>query len=99
LVRVLLFDSDWTDSDENMFVMVVTPVASLAMPIAVVRDLLTDPFPPQQFLILGTPAQAAGNQRETALVKHGEGVIRTLGTLLRYNALAKRIINPEVAYY
>ena len=32
----LLFDSDWADSDENMFAMMVTPVASLAMRIAVV---------------------------------------------------------------
>jgi hypothetical protein len=25
-ILMLLFDSDWTDSDENMFVMVVVPL-------------------------------------------------------------------------
>jgi hypothetical protein len=31
--------------------------------------------------------------------RNGEAGIRTLGTLLGYNALAKRIINLEVAHY
>ena len=31
-----LFDSDRADPDEHMFVLVITPVASLALPIAVV---------------------------------------------------------------
>lgn len=66
---MLLFDGDWTDSDESMFVMVVTPITSLAMPIAVMLMMPVSVIPVVVSVILvAQRCQRSANYRS----KHGK---------------------------